>query len=72
MRNGLYIRSGFLALGFSFLLSATSSSAAELPSSTSKPKLYDTAADGNRQIAEALKIAKAQDNRLILKFGANW
>jgi hypothetical protein len=37
-----------------------------------KPKLYDTAADGKQQIADALKIAKTESKRIILKFGANW
>lgn len=45
--------------------------AAESAPST-KPKLYDTAADGKLQIAEALKTAKAGNKRLILKLGANW
>ena len=37
-----------------------------------RAKLYDTAADGNKQIADALKAAKAENKRIILKFGANW
>jgi len=37
-----------------------------------RPSLYDTAADGKEQIAAALKTAKAEDKRVILKFGANW
>ena len=37
-----------------------------------RPKLYDTAADGNKQVADALKAAKAENKRVILKFGANW
>jgi hypothetical protein len=45
--------------------------AAESRPST-KPRLYDTAADGNQQIADALKTAKGENKRLILKFGANW
>ena len=35
-------------------------------------QLYDTAADGKEQIAAALKTAKAENKRVILKFGANW
>jgi len=42
------------------------------PAPKSKPRLYDTAADGKLQIAEALTTAKAENKRLILKFGANW
>ena len=37
-----------------------------------RPKLYDTSADGKEQIAAALKTAKAEDKRVLLKFGANW
>jgi hypothetical protein len=68
------VECGLLALGLSILLGSGqfSLSAADAPASTGRPKLYDTAADGNRQIAEALKIAKAEDKRIILKFGANW
>lgn len=36
------------------------------------PKLYDTAAGGKQQIAVALKQAKAENKRIILKFGTNW
>lgn len=48
---------------------AISSLAAE---PAAKPKLYDPSADGNEQIAVALKAAKAENKRIILKFGANW
>jgi len=41
-------------------------------STDTKAKLYDTAADGKQQIADALKIAKTEGKRIILKFGANW
>jgi hypothetical protein len=37
-----------------------------------RPKLYDTAADGKQQIADALKIASAENKRVLLKIGANW
>src|SRR5262245_16240716 len=40
-----------------------------------KPKraeIYDRNADGNQQIAAALKTAKAENKHVILKFGANW
>ncbi len=37
-----------------------------------RPALYDTAADGKEQIAAALKTARAENKRVILKFGANW
>jgi thiol:disulfide interchange protein len=41
-------------------------------SQTERPKLYDTQADGNEQVAAALKKAKAEHKRVLLKFGANW
>lgn len=37
-----------------------------------RPKLYDTNADGKEQIATALKTAKTENKRILLKFGANW
>ena len=46
--------------------------AAESPKKSERPNLYDTNADGKEQIANALKLAKAEEKRLILKFGANW
>ena len=46
--------------------------AAETSKKSDKRSLYDTSADGKEQIRTALKIAKAEDKRLILKFGANW
>lgn len=48
-------------------------SGAEQPAQKSaRPNLYDTSADGKEQIAAALKTAKAEDKRVLLKFGANW
>ena len=38
----------------------------------SKPKIYDESADGARQLADALALAKAQHKRVLLQFGANW
>lgn len=34
--------------------------------------IYDTKADGNAQIAAALRKAKADNQRVLLMFGANW
>jgi thioredoxin-related protein len=36
------------------------------------PDLYDPTADGNVQIAAALKQAKAEHKHVLLMFGANW
>ncbi|PYJ61945.1 MAG: hypothetical protein DME24_05195 [Verrucomicrobia bacterium] len=65
--------SGFLLLIISLLVSPGQSSllGAQQPTDT-RPKLYDTAADGKKQIADAIKIAKTEGKRIILKFGANW
>ena len=38
----------------------------------SKPRIYDESADGARQLADALALAKAQHKRVLLQFGANW
>ncbi|HWB13626.1 MAG TPA: thioredoxin family protein [Pirellulales bacterium] len=42
------------------------------PREPERPKLYDTQADGSKQIAAALKRAKAERKHVLLKFGANW
>jgi thiol:disulfide interchange protein len=36
------------------------------------PVIYDTKADGMRQIATALAQAKAENKRVLLQLGANW
>src|SRR5947208_11052020 len=46
--------------------------AAEQASKPSRPAIYDRTADGNKQIAEALKTAKAENKNVILQIGANW
>ena len=66
-------KSGLLLLAVSLLArTGPLSSLAAEPAPKPKPQLYDTAADGKQQIAEALNTAKAENKRLILKFGANW
>ena len=37
-----------------------------------RPKIYDEAADGSKQISEALAIAKKEHKNVLLQFGANW
>jgi thioredoxin-related protein len=62
------------ALLASLILVATSpvsGRAADAPKSD-RPKIYDESADGTKQIAEALAIAKKEDKRVLLQFGANW
>lgn len=53
-----------------FLLLAALLGAAEYPQSG--PDIYDPKADGFAQIETALKQAKAENKRVLLKFGANW
>ncbi|MHB8736840.1 MAG: thioredoxin family protein [Terriglobales bacterium] len=47
-------------------------SAVDAKDKKAPPKIYDTEADGNEQIDEAVKRAKAEKKRVLLKFGANW
>jgi len=47
-------------------------SADEAKDKKAPPRIYDTEADGNKQIDDALKLAKAKRKRVLLKFGANW
>lgn len=56
-----------LALG----LALAGSTQAEAPAGPRK-KIYDTQADGNKQIAEALQKAQKERKRVLLQFGANW
>ena len=37
-----------------------------------RPAIYDESADGEAQIATALKEAKTDNRRVLLMFGANW
>ena len=39
---------------------------------TDRPAIYDTKADGEKQIEEALEVAKKENKRVLVKFGANW
>src|SRR5690349_18966224 len=41
-------------------------------STTKTDKIYDTNADGFKQIAAALASAKKSNKRVLLQFGANW
>lgn len=38
----------------------------------SRPPIYDEAAHANQQIGDAVKLAAAQNKRVLLDFGANW
>ncbi|MCC7291269.1 MAG: thioredoxin family protein [Phycisphaerales bacterium] len=39
---------------------------------TGKPDIYDRKADGFKQIETALAVAKRENKRVLLQFGANW
>src|SRR6478672_10750693 len=55
-----------------FVSMASASFAAEHASKPNRPAIYDRTADGNQQIEEALKKAKAENKNVLLQFGANW
>ena len=39
---------------------------------SSSPGIYDENADGVKQIADALAVAKKESKRVLVQFGANW
>jgi hypothetical protein len=45
---------------------------ADAPTKTARPAIYNEDADGGKQIAEALTVAKKENKRVLLQFGANW
>src|SRR3954469_22283947 len=45
--------------------------AADAPK-TARPRIYDESADGSQQIADAVAIAKKENKRVLVQFGANW
>jgi len=47
-------------------------SAADRPVKAARPPIYDATADGTKQIADALAIAKREHKNVLLQFGANW
>ena len=46
--------------------------AADPPAKSPRPAIYDEKADGGKQIADALAVAKKDNKRVLLQFGANW
>jgi thiol:disulfide interchange protein len=68
MRNLSRIHSLILGLAFAGFITA-SAPAAEAPA---RPPIYDTKADGAKQISDALATAKLEHKNVILQFGANW
>jgi thiol:disulfide interchange protein len=45
---------------------------ADPPAKDGRPAIYDENADGAKQIADALAVAKQANKRVLLQFGANW
>lgn len=49
-----------------------SAGAAESDPKSSHTAIYDEKADGGTQIADALALARKENKRVLLQFGANW
>ena len=62
-----------LAMGTFFAASLCApAKAADTATKASRPAIYDESADGAKQIADALVVAKKENKRVLLQFGANW
>src|SRR6266704_761205 len=44
----------------------------DAPAKPKRPPIYDTKADGAKQVADALAVAEREHKRVLLQFGANW
>ena len=63
----------FTAFGSALVcLAALPALAADQPAKSTRPAIYDTKADGGKQITEALTTAKREHKNVLLQFGANW
>lgn len=63
----------YIFVAASMMLAATTTgNAADAASHADRPAIYDTKADGQKQVAEALAKAKADHKMVLLQFGANW
>lgn len=51
---------------------AVTSSATGADAPKSRPSIYDESADGSKQIADALAVAKKDSKHVLVQFGANW
>jgi thiol:disulfide interchange protein len=65
------LSSVFLSSLIALALWAGLAQAADAPKNA-RPNIYDEAADGEKQIADALVIAKKEHKHVLLQFGANW
>lgn len=55
-----------------FLLPALAALGAEAEYPAKGPDIYDTQADGQKDIAQAVHTAKADQKHVLLQLGANW
>jgi len=54
------------------LLASPAPAAAQAAAKSARPNIYDTSADGAKQIADALGTARQEHKNVLLQFGANW
>src|SRR4051812_45862264 len=54
-----------------FATSSLLTSAAET-GNAARPKIYDESADGTKQVADALTLAKKDGKNVLIQFGGNW
>jgi len=71
MRNYLIPKALFVCFAFvgTTMLPAL---AADQAAKTARPPIYDTKAEGSKQITDALATAKREHKNVLLQFGANW
>lgn len=67
-----YLKLEAVLLGVVLVIAAFATAQAEDKPAASRAKIYDTTADGAKQIADALVIAKRENKSVLLQFGANW
>lgn len=66
-----FSRSSLLILVITAIMTPHQAWSADTPEKE-RPLIYDEFLDGSKQIADALKIAKAENKHVLLQFGANW
>jgi thiol:disulfide interchange protein len=59
---------GLIAFLVTFFIAAPGHAAPK----SKRPSIYDSQADGNKQISEALAVAKRKHKHVLLQFGADW
>ena len=61
----------FCVLSVLTIASPETLAAADAPQG-SRPNIYDESLDGTKQVADALAVAKKENKRVLIQFGANW